>query len=576
MLTKIASIGKLAPSFPQFFDRKSDDFRNKTYCKLIANLDTNQVSIEGPFEFKSYQEYERSFAKLGNRPGNFLSFSKPLKSPKVFLKILKYFEKFDLPILQSVYQLLSKTSLKILEEKCPQSEKTRPPFLVISVVQGGVEKFLGEIEEVYNKVMELEEQNLLKEKGEWYCGVCHNYTTVAPTSKVLKFDTLDKDGFRFKEYIEEGWKVNPVCPSCRKDIENGFEFMSKFLRFKFDGDVLLYYIIPYVHTRDMDLLNEILSIFIYSERTLESASLISEEKEILRLLSEKSDMLSLEILFLAKENSAIRIVSRISDVYPSRLKVLFEAKDHTEEFFRRSFKVDLSIRLKDIYLIYSNPNQKEAIKRYRDRISEIVKRIFLGESILWDEFVSFSSKRVLIEYWRWKSKKISYDSFVNTINKILGLMVFINKLGLFEAKGGKRMETTELQKIISEAIEPFTQTNQDKFLLLLGALTAKFGEEQIKEHGLDPKDTPPVFKSIRLLDYEYARNILFPEIIRKYKYFSVQYPSTKLCMEVVSLFALPGKSVDRDRENAMFWIGTCMKGYIFSKIFEIMESKKEE
>lgn len=564
MISKLAKIGQIAREFPQFQESKEQLAKKSRYYEILVDLDNNTTSFSGPYEFKNYEEYHRSFAEAANQRGNFKMLSKKLSAKRALDDILGALDDFNLEITHRIKSLLSNFDRNLLGSTQPSPGD----YLVIKVLQNGVKKFLGEYDEIYNAFLQMSDKRLKEGSGEWYCSVCNKNALVVGGIDELKFGTFDKEGFLFKEYLKEEWKVHPVCPSCRRDVLDGFYFITNNMRYwLYRG--LSYYIIPHLHVGDNSLYREILGIFFSSSPENEEVHpLISSERDILYYLSKQNDVLSIDILFLSENQSAMVIVDRISDVYPSRLRVLYDAKEKAEKSMQEEFRRRITIRLSDFQRLFDYKG-KDALEKYKPTIISLIRKTFVGEPIPFDYFMSIVSEAVDFKVGKWKSKAIPKEFLEEDIFRYLALILFLDNLNLLQ-KNKEEVSNmiSDIQKIVLEAIEPYVTNDRERFMLLLGAVTAKFGDEQKKEHNLPPDAVPPILKSLRIVDYNYALNILFPSIAQKYNYLSYKGPALRIALEILSSLALPGPSKDRDRENALFWIGTCMKNYIFSKIFE--------
>jgi len=59
--------------------------------------------------------------------------------------------------------------------------------------------------------------------------------------------------------------------------------------------------------------------------------------KILEYVAGKNDVLTLNFLFLQRQQSAERILLLIEDVFPSRIRAIFNAKDEVDNAFNEDF-----------------------------------------------------------------------------------------------------------------------------------------------------------------------------------------------------------------------------------------------
>lgn len=167
------------------------------------------------------------------------------------------------------------------------------------------------------------------------CSICGKMREkVYGNASPYTFYTIDKPGFivgGFKEQLS--WKNFPVCSECILAIEEGKKFLQQNLMFNFYG--LQYFLIPQFLLGKDFVKNETLQALkgnrTISLSNIEQKKFLITEDDILEVLAKENDVLNFNFLFIRKVQSAERILLVIEDVFPSRLKRIFEAKRRVDQ-----------------------------------------------------------------------------------------------------------------------------------------------------------------------------------------------------------------------------------------------------
>lgn len=255
-------------------------------------------------------------------------------------RILTEKEKVFLQKVKEVLEKESDTILKDLKVKITELSKKEGKILTIKIKQEEKWNYLGDFE-VFKKILLATESNVDNASSVTTCSICGEMNLVSPDAGVFKFYTIDKPGFITGGFQESlSWKNFPLCPDCKLDLEEGKRFLESMLAYKFYG--LQYVLIPRLLSGTEEIFKEIINIFVTSKKTVSlqdkvKRRITNDESEILDLLAEEKDVLTLDFLFLSKEQSAERILLLIEEVFPSRLKRIFEAKDKVDSIFNERF-----------------------------------------------------------------------------------------------------------------------------------------------------------------------------------------------------------------------------------------------
>jgi len=234
-----------------------------------------------------------------------------------------------------------------------------------------------------------EETKRSKSANTGVCSICSfSGKDVSGKTDVFKFYTIDKPGFitgGFKE--AEAWKNYPVCLECKTFLEIGKKFIENNLNFKFYG--LNYLLIPRLLLMENQMmLEEIINILSDTKKSVALKDRIkkritSDENEIIEYFSKENDVLTLNFLFLQRQQSAERILLLIEDVLPSRIRKVFDAKDYVDRLFNEEFNFG------KIRTFYSKSDENKRSNDLDKYFLQIVDSVFKGRKLNFSFIVKF-------------------------------------------------------------------------------------------------------------------------------------------------------------------------------------------
>jgi len=179
------------------------------------------------------------------------------------------------------------------------------------------------------------------------CSVCRSRKNeVFGFVSTYTFYTVDKPGMVSGGFDQSlAWKNYPVCLSCALALEKGKRYLDDFSQFRFYG--FNYYVIPrplIVQSRK-DIYD---TLRIFKEEggkqkiTKDYKKILDDTNdEILGIISQKENSFVCTILIYQANNSEFKIEQAIEDIFPSRLRELFNAKEVIDTKFPtlKSFKI---------------------------------------------------------------------------------------------------------------------------------------------------------------------------------------------------------------------------------------------
>ncbi len=501
----------------------------------------------------------------------------------------------DISVLKDVYHILKTERNNIIadiEEKISEiTDRKSTPILTIKLCFNGELKYLGDID-IFRSIIEkqaTESYRFVKTyREESYgtdqqCSVCGKQRQeVNGYFTYFSFYTLDKPGFISGGFnYADAWKNYPVCGSCASLVEDGRKMMEDSLTFHFYG--FRYFLIPTFHNTDSDEILEEMEDWVKQpkfQRNVEHR-ITNSEKEVLELLAEKENVLSLRFFFFEQIQSALRILLVIEDVLPSRLSRLFALKKR--------------LQLTDIFTwtdkdgrhpIYFNfgllreyfPNKKEYGNHDRHFL-ELSGKIISGRAI--DYYFVMKGIMTRLRFLHSHGDYIG----IQTISAFM-LLNFINELNLFHNFRGKEFNMNEELikdfKINSKeelpdkvetffsAFPAFFTTPAEKAIFLTGVLSRFLLNIQNQDKNSTPFRSR--LKGLKMNGEQISQ--LLPQIQEKLEQYGKNYyQSLESCLSGYYLEA--GKpdawKLHHDEMNFIFVLGMNLSHY-----FKIQKQEKGE
>jgi len=478
-----------------------------------------------------------------------------------FLKWFANYDSYDLSdeeknALKKMNDAINSQKDRILAElQDKYSEKNSKDNAIITMGFEGNDgySYLGECP-IFSKIL------IRKGKDEYFVkksqGESRGYKAICSICKETKdevygfaipwtFHTFDKPGFiagGFK--VNESWKNTPVCFDCATHLEVGKKYIEENLDFGFYG--FRYLLVPKLAFAgdDNETLKEVLTILgkKNEKRNLKISrevknKITSDEDEVLEYVKEQKDFFSNSLLFYKKDQSSYRILLLIDGILPSRLRVLFDAKEKVDERFEIYNDSLLSEDQKEKNHLQFNFGvlrrffPSESKNRTFDKMFlEIVGKIFVGDRISYHLLMDSIINEVRSAFIK------DFPTYIATLNGFL-LLHYIKELDLFKSditemkdmneQSNKILCTEELVSLpLEQRIERFFEANRDFFnsdakkaTFLEGALTQMLLNIQYR----NKKATPFRTKLHGLKLNELLIKRLLPEIQNKLEEYEENY-----------------------------------------------------
>ncbi|MHB1679252.1 MAG: TIGR02556 family CRISPR-associated protein [bacterium] len=388
------------------------------------------------------------------------------------------------------------------------------------------QKYLGEYKIFRNIAKYLTEKKLEESSSKnQICAVCGEQTPqVSGKINVYKFYTIDKPGFIAGGFQESNaWKNFPVCSDCVSYLRKGKEYIESNLSFKFYG--LNYYLIPQLIIKNKNQISDIYEALLDSQKIIKlkratKKKITDNDKEILEILSNEKNSLTLNFLFLEKTNSAEKILLLIEDVFPSRIKKIFEGKDYVDKIFKsdqseynNKYNNDYNFwKLRKFYQKSDNKNKKIDLDKYfLDIINNVFKDIKLDFSFVLDFFI----KGIRESFVNQKENEQYFNNFNDKVQAALMNILFFENIGLINFRE-KIMENDFFDGFFEKYAKTFANPVK-RGIFLLGSLTELLLDEQYKT-----RDSKPFMKKLKGLRMD-DRDIkaLLPDVQNKLEEYGV-------------------------------------------------------
>jgi CRISPR-associated protein Csh1 len=418
--------------------------------------------------------------------------------------------KNSLDFLGKVYSILSDNEEAIARligskyEAFTKAQQKAGVFLSLKV--NG--KYVGEYKICRDCMSYFEREKEKESENKGSCALCGQQGTVMGNVSVFKFYVIDKPGFIMGGFREkDAWKNFPVCKNCKQSMERGKQWLESKSKFKFYG--LSYYLIPKLTIHDDLLFKQVMDIISEGRKQIkldqEGRKIITnDENEILDYVSNQRDYLTLNFLFLKKDQSAERILLLIEDVFPSRIRKIFEAKKYVDDLFETDYKFN-KIRIFFSELPYSESYKSDTNRSDEQEESEsvgkgkfekyfldVVDCVFKATPMSFQFLAKFFMIRIRHEF-------LNNRNFLEALPRVRDAImdtIFFNKVGVLSFK-----EENMQQSLFTTIFEDYAKaldTPVKRGIFLLGALTQRLLIKQIKEKSRgEDEPKPPFLKKLK-------------------------------------------------------------------------------
>jgi len=403
-------------------------------------------------------------------------------------KIQKWFDKHSNSskengnVLENIRKILSDNDDKITKaiQTCIKDiDKKEGKLLTIKIKQSDEWKYIGDFDVFRKSLKEIENKKTVEiSASDKNCSICGmRKVLVSGDSSVFKFYTIDKPGFITGGFNENlAWRNFPVCPECKLELEEGRKFIENNLAFGFYR-ISRYLLIPKLLLGSINVNSEVIGILLDSNKIVSLKDRVKKRitdanNEILEILADEKDVLTLNFLFLRKEQSAERILLLIEDVFPSRIKKIFAAKEYVDKIFDEDFNFG---RIRSFFSKSSVGKRENDLNKY---FLEIVDSVFKGRRLDFAFLLKFYMTAIHKEF-------INDGYFIPRVKDALMDTMFFENLGLISFEEVDNMGESIFSSVFARFGKSFGSSAK-RGIFLMGALTQLLLNKQWSERNAKP------------------------------------------------------------------------------------------
>ena len=512
MISAIKEIGRVVSTRDISIGRRIEG----KILAVILNEDNSafqEIRVED-FDVEKINRYlYREGATRGNTPAPIAQITKPDKTFNKKIRkwltdcedisgiegnALEFVRRINQVLKDNEQDIIDSITNKLTNLDLPNRDKK---FLAVKL-EGG-KNFLGDYDVFRKAVSHFANEKTSKSSAiSNVCSVCGELKDkVSARTFVYQFDTDDKPGSIAGGFDKDNnWKNIPVCEDCRTLLKHGRGFIDSKLNFKFYG--LNYSLIPRLLTGNKEILEEIISILSDTTQTVSLRDRIKkriteDEREILDYLADKKDDLTLNFLFLQRQQSAERILLLIEDVFPSRIRAIFNAKNDVDAAFNDNFTF---FKIRTFFSKSDEGKRKSDLNKY---FLEIVDAVFKCGKLDFSFLTRFHMAVIRREF-------INEGYFSFRVKDAMMNNMFFEKLGLITLEEVENMEDSIFDGIFNRYGKSLNKPEK-RGIFLLGALTQMLLNKQWND-----RNAKPFMKKLKSLKMdEKDTKALLPEVQNK-------------------------------------------------------------
>ncbi len=531
---------------------------------LTGISSTNNVSaLTEKLLFKSVRASRRCNSCT---PTFFLNAKEPDKSIKCLKSIFNWLKKYNKKVPYPKDFENIKTGLKNYIHNFPPKGKEK---ILLTVRIDG--KFPAEIPEIVDAFRKgyLEELEFI----DGTCALCGEKTKISGKKSPFAFYTLDKVGYLSGFSVKHHYRGFPLCFKCLQILEEAKRKVEKH-PFIMTKTVPKYWFIPNLILSSKAQEKEIKELFknIYDLEYLkkylnltenEHQKLSDTDEDILDLLKELEDILTFHFVFVEKNNSQEIIKLHIQDVYPSRIKGLFEAKDYVEKNLKlKEFTFKTLGRF--FYKWDKNSKNIDLQRYFLELLDRIFRKVPYSEKLL-IKFLLNGIRQSYKEELEGEKEKVFFKS-----RDALASYLFVKAT----TEGAMpNIKDDDIRSFLESL--PLLKTAEAKGLFLLGVLTQKLLD---KQYGSREGSKPFLKKLSGFKLNERGFKKLMPELREKMEAYEIFGKFERELFDLASEYFSKSNSpwkLGLEEMNFVFAVGMGMKKKVYAKPFNNEEDSHD-
>jgi len=378
--------------------------------------------------------------------------------------------------------------------------------VLLTVRIGG--KYMGDREDFHRALRARVLEEGQDSSGTAPCAVCGRIQEVSGDLSPFKFYTIDKPGYIIGGFDKkQAYKAFPLCYDCRGLIQRGRQHVEKHLTFTFAPGIR-YMLIPDFLFGPKALHQEVLDILtidreqraqrLHGLKSREWRRITQDEEDILDVLSEEQDVMTMHFLFMSPPqgtSSQELIELYIQDVYPSRLRELFQAKEVIERLLAYQQEdgtfQSYTFTYATLHRFFSKATPDKRNPDLQRHFYEVVDRTFRGVPIPEGYLIPFLMRQIRNDVTH-PDRRDRQKAYRFTIRDALAVLMFVRWTTEKEVTGDMSMEDrpSELESFLDTL--PILDNDLKKGLFLLGALT-----ERLLRVQYSIRESAPFWKTLK-------------------------------------------------------------------------------
>lgn len=595
MLEVMYELSKYIPPSPNRVGEVELDLVDAEHV-LCIEFDDN-----GKYKGVSYEQFDKNypqkylFKERASNPPTYtpsLYLTETEKTLKNLIKIISnlLYDSKD-KIIEDIYSECEDKQKDIFSSIENHRSKLSGGRTLLTLKVGG--KYLREVSNFVNAlVVSLKNSGrYLATKGKGVCSMCGGVKEVYGDNSPYAFYTLDKPGYIVGGMREEiSWKNFPLCFECRVKLDSVRNYLEENLTFSFAGNIK-YNFIPYFFTNNQNFISSILGKISVSQKNVSVDSesyrrLTNDEREvytIAQILNEKN-VFSVTMMFLEAQQARETVRLLIQDIYPSRLKEIFDHKGQVDRFIEnlmtigmdsvsenyRRFINALFVNMDNLLNFFtSRYNEVQSSDRFpfKKEFYRIVESVF--KAVPFDEKSLFSIYMLSLRKLFNNPEKL--EDFGILVLQSYFLYVFIKLC----VEGGNLMSKFSNLDDFLGSLKGLGDNPVAKGIFLTGVLTQRVLDYQENQIGtrafssklggliLNKRDIMRILSQARNKLYEYDEFKTVDKIIfeKASELFSSASDDWKMNIDEISYY---------------FSLGLGMSRKVYSFIFSLIKENKEE
>ncbi len=388
------------------------------------------------------------------------------KVERALEKLSDFFEGTELDVYREKIKERKSTIVEDIKERAVQLRQSgqRMAYLSVCVLKDGEELRPAHVEAFRNQFMKQVLRKMEETSEPGTCAFCGRHGRVSATvNEAFKFATFDKPGFCPSLRKQDATKVLPICGECMTYLKNGANKIAKSLSLDFLNVKL--WIVPSLLQRNDRLLERIVKSI---ESTVEEyRDFARNEARIEHALSQIEERVFYDFVFVSIKQSQQRIELHLTQISPTRLKLLVDASKAVGE--RLILKENELPTVERMWHLYQKPSRRTlAGKEY----FALVRSVFHGESYSYQRFLwhcmgalrraAFSDEQ--------KDKLRAIESFAR---QIFACVLYLNSVGVFNFREVKGDVNENFAERFFAKFPEFFNHPWKKAVFLTGVLTGK-------------------------------------------------------------------------------------------------------